>query len=1537
MRTCSNFVYIISVITVLITAGTAAAATQIPLDAVISSYETWDLAGSPYHVSGRITIAEGARLRIEPGVEVRLEQGAVITVKGDLIARGSGGVMIHFLPEEPGLRWGNILFTHAEAVPSYNEQLEYTGGSILEHCVFEGGGNVPPSEYNGGVVQCIEASPVIQDCRFSGNYPPRGGAILVHRFSAPLIQRNTIRENYATVDDGGGICVFLYANPIIRENFLVGNRAARNGGGIYVSVANATIRLNTLIDNHAEEYGGGVYLSSSAAQIEENAFLSNHGWDGSSTLYLLADCRPVIRNNSLAGAGFAVYLDNIVNPVDLSENWWHSINEIDVELKIRRSFTTKPPVAVNYRPFLLHPPLTLPTQPVELEALRVMADPDWTEELRYNLAPGARVQVEVKAADRNPWSKDQSAARLYLLDNPAASLELILRETEIASGIFRGQAWIRARTNRFEQEIGAAIGDTLVIESTIDPSFHTQYHIGEAVPYVNDFAITSAIDITHIVDPRLEMSWTYFDLRRRPQRQIQIQIATQPDFSQIDVFDSGIIPLTATSYSYEGGASLEDGQKYYLRLRASDGKRFSPWDSITIRNDNETFSFRMNSLPPVPVPETPGADAIVAASKPILHCGQAADSEGDELTYEFEVFKTEFRRDLLDSGSSGRPQRQIAEHLTDNSTCWWRVRVSDGFETTLWSELVPFHVNYIEEPPAQPGLQDPFGEIASIIPSFHWLPAVDPDPQAQVHYYLQLSTTGGFADSPRLEAGEETLLHLTEKLINDAEYFWRVTAVDETGLNTQSKIGKFNIDTRPSLPRLLTPAAGTELGLGVAFDIEAAVDPDPSDQLFYDIQIATTAGCEKIVAYDENLPLAELRFLTAADLYGSEDLQDDNDYYWRVRATDEHGISSGWTPAGQFILNLYNDSPLPPQLVDLQAGFVVRSVQPEISWQPPVDPDRSDPPARLRLLLEFGTDAELSGELIRSYVTEPGALAFTPPEPLTDNSRWYLRLRVRDDDGAESEPVGPFPIIVNRQEDPPSAFRLFNPGDGNPSPELENVELSWQEAYDPDLEARVLYHVLVTTDPELQHPLFEIKQLAANNAIVPGPLPNATTYYWRVVASDDTGLQTEATNAGTFLIDTTPSTPGLMHQDEIRGGESLSWGASVDPSPKDVLLYQLQLWERGSEQSQGLVSDIDGTSLPIEEVAAQAGLPDNTRWEYSLTAVDNHGISSEATPRDWFQLDLVNESPTRPHSGDGSSDPFYLRQDGVRIEWSGGDDPDLGDPPASLTARVQLDADPGFASPLANLHPVPPGVSELELHSLQDNTRWYYRIQLVDDEGAASPWSDVRSFVVNLAEEPPASVTLLQPAVGARLVDLNAITVEFTAPLDPDYGDRVTSLIEIATDRGFRQLLIAAEAAGHNQRLSPQFASGSTYYLRVRCTDNTGLESYSPVVEFSVDSHPAVPRLLNPEPAVPLGADATLEWQESLDPDQRDQVRYRLEIARNILFNDPVVVRDNLRETVLPLRDLALVPGEQYYWRICAADNHDLVSEYCQPGKFMLR
>jgi len=126
---------------------------------------TWTLAGSPYNVTGNVLVQPTVTLTIEPGVVVNFSSDRALIVSGTLVARGTAEQQITFTS---GGIWAYIRFNDSAVDASLTVDRTYVGGSILEHCIIEKGGNQTAAA-NNGAVQCVQALPFIDNCIFRNN------------------------------------------------------------------------------------------------------------------------------------------------------------------------------------------------------------------------------------------------------------------------------------------------------------------------------------------------------------------------------------------------------------------------------------------------------------------------------------------------------------------------------------------------------------------------------------------------------------------------------------------------------------------------------------------------------------------------------------------------------------------------------------------------------------------------------------------------------------------------------------------------------------------------------------------------------------------------------------------------------------------------------------------------------------------------------------------------------------------------------------------------------------------------------------------------------------------------------------------------------------------------------------------------------------------------------------------------------------------------------------------------------------------------
>ena len=282
----------------------------------------------------------------------------------------------------------------------------------------------------------------------------------------------------------------------------------------------------------------------------------------------------------------------------------------------------------------------------------------------------------------------------------------------------------------------------------------------------------------------------------------QIQIATDSVFSNVllsavetnDAF-IGVIALN----EFSGYESLPLNESYFWRIRAIDSQGLnSGWDT-------EPFVYG-EPAPSAPVPLTPLNDSTVDVQQPTLTVRNGIDPQGDELTYEFEVFidmELSNRVAYVSSLASGvsNTSWQVDQSLVDDQPYWWHCRVSDGRQYSSWSVVSRLYVNHQNLPPNPVDLfgPTPGGFLHNLHSELSWFPATDPDLNDTITaYHLQIADNSEFtapivddSDIPppsEIPEGDDWIIALpaedlagSDGLVLHTIYFWRMRAVDAAG------------------------------------------------------------------------------------------------------------------------------------------------------------------------------------------------------------------------------------------------------------------------------------------------------------------------------------------------------------------------------------------------------------------------------------------------------------------------------------------------------------------------------------------------------------------------------------------------------------------------------------------------------------------------------------------------------------------------------------------------------------------------------------
>ena len=290
----------------------------------------------------------------------------------------------------------------------------------------------------------------------------------------------------------------------------------------------------------------------------------------------------------------------------------------------------------------------------------------------------------------------------------------------------------------------------------------------------------------HVKSHTPQFIWEIVSQGGQPQDSFEIAVGTDQDWAIAEAWSPGAVASSLASVVY-AGAPLLDANTYYIRIRIHCDTSWSYWSS---------GYFHMNGLPTVPTPLRPIGGTIRNVSTPSLVLAAATDADTDQLTYEYEVYSDSTLSSLVASAVNVTPaipeeiEWTVTVSLIDNVHYYWRGRAYDSFEHSNWSSVSDFWVNLSPQSPSAPDLffpPDPARlPVFSLKPVFRWAASIDGDPHDTVHYTLELSLNSIFQSPIQYENIYADSLQIPDSLEFGTRYWWRVRAIDKTGLSTLS-------------------------------------------------------------------------------------------------------------------------------------------------------------------------------------------------------------------------------------------------------------------------------------------------------------------------------------------------------------------------------------------------------------------------------------------------------------------------------------------------------------------------------------------------------------------------------------------------------------------------------------------------------------------------------------------------------------------------------------------------------------------------------
>ena len=361
-------------------------------------------------------------------------------------------------------------------------------------------------------------------------------------------------------------------------------------------------------------------------------------------------------------------------------------------------------------------------------------------------------------------------------------------------------------------------------------------------------------DLQHLINHMPTISWDFFSNTGTDQTAWQVQVSTFEDFSEINMWDTGVVEGDDEQTVYSGNPPV-DGDAYFLRVQVHSDDLVSDWYEI---------AFRMNTMPTSPELIQPADDGEVLVG-PLLEVSESVDGDEDPVRYIFTLYANEeLTQVVATSPRLVNPQWLVSPTPANDRYYWWNVVADDGYQQsfpTTWS----FFLNLSVQPPDSFRLISPEDgmELDTLSYRFEWEESHEWDEGDSLTYWLQVSLDNQFTDTLttwyRRDDGEA---HYTVPvLLDDSNYWWRVLARDtNTGGTMSDEVFQFST-AWPQPPvefDLLQPANGTIVGVADEFTWtpvwQQSSDPDPGEteqiSYFFDAHLFSLGLLDTTIRYE---------------------------------------------------------------------------------------------------------------------------------------------------------------------------------------------------------------------------------------------------------------------------------------------------------------------------------------------------------------------------------------------------------------------------------------------------------------------------------------------------------------------------------------------------------------------------------------------------------------------------------------------------------------------------------------------------------------
>ncbi len=676
----------------------------------------------------------------------------------------------------------------------------------------------------------------------------------------------------------------------------------------------------------------------------------------------------------------------------------------------------------------------------------------------------------------------------------------------------------------------------------------------------------------------------------------------------------------------------------------------------------------------------------------------------------------------------------------------------------------------------------------------------------------------------------------------------------------------------PTAPVLISPVVGASLNDTTPTFIWNTVNGASQ----YRIQISNTADFTTI-SRDQLVNEA-----TYTDAGLPEGL-----FYWRVMSKNPQGIESPWSNSSSFIID--TTAPSGPLLSLPNNGASVEGT-PTLEWNPVSD--------ATGYMIEIDDSNVFSIPVVYSnpVTTDGKAITATSLKPATLAAGVTYYWHVRSRDAAGNWGAWSSTRSFSTASPVPQAPSLTSPVSGivvNTS----TPTLTWNA-----VEYGARYEIQISSDPTFIGADFE-KLLKAPGELSHVPasgMADATKYYWRVRALNNTSAAGPWSEVRYFIIDTTgPAAPVLnlpAPESTFIGIPTFTWTAVATANA-----YQFQY------STDGFLTDPPAFSTPIDTPITTTSykdlnIPIGFVYTWRVRARDAYGNWGNWSATRWVNVQAsLPPAPvvTVPAIG------FITNNPTPDFAWNA--------VTGAVSYEIQIDNQSTFASP--EIVDSSATNTYTPSSSVPADGLYYYRVRAVNATGGPGAWSATRSFTLDT----------VAPDESALILPLNAATPVGT----PTFTWKAVTganayQFQYSTDVTFSTIDYSSPGPGYpgtplavtSHKPITNMPVGIPYYWHVRARDaagNWGEWTFSRIITIQA-ALPGIP--VATEPAIGFmtnNTTPTFTWNAVANA-----ATYDIQVDNLSTFISPEIAENVAASTFTPSSPL---PADGiYYWRVRAVN-----------------